>query len=642
MKCNNCGAELAEGTKFCGSCGTAVQLPAEPAVIEPEHIETPAAETTEVQEKPKKASALAVIGAKIKPLTDKAKPIVEKCKPFVLKNKLWFAGGACLLILLITALIIVGVCTSGNGFTAVEHQITAEVTADNEVIIYFDNKKVTNTGIEATEINDEQRSIDGNIYAFLTITKDKDNNITDRKLILVKNKKATVVAEDVVAFKLSVNGKGIGYVTEQEAEGNEVNHELFLYNVSKKKSTSIQSEYMDSSYNYALSPDGKSMAYYKVDEDDGTYTLMYFNGSKHTKITSNEVTLIGLSNKGKYIYVTSTDTDEEKEETKTTLYCYNTKGDKQKLGSCSTSTFRFNEDHTQILYYDGAKSMISAKGKESVRISSNYVYPMIPKSSSSVTYSVTTSAVLSFIEYLKQYDINLDDLAENEYLKNMYEAMYKSFKENSKVYTTVVTVPCDNLYNKVYTCYKDEQYSAWLIKKNTDKSVRLVNNIGDCTMDESYEYLYYTDKDSNLMMIKVSHGERASDKAKQIAEDVDNYVVTSDRAKVYFISDDALYSCNGKTGKSKKTVAAEDVYSGIVLNANDVCFYIVEGDAYATSNGKKGKMVVADVGYYEYEYSDNIYYYMYVSENGVVYIETEDATFASKTNKKPSKIYTND
>ena len=42
MKCNNCGAELAEGVKFCGSCGTAVQAPVEQPVAEPKPTETPA------------------------------------------------------------------------------------------------------------------------------------------------------------------------------------------------------------------------------------------------------------------------------------------------------------------------------------------------------------------------------------------------------------------------------------------------------------------------------------------------------------------------------------------------------------------------------------------------------------------------
>lgn len=599
MKCNNCGAELTEGTKFCGSCGTAVQIPVEQPIAEPEQIDSPVTETTEVKDRTKKVSPLAVIGAKIKPLTEKAKPIVEKCKPFVLKNKLWFAGGACLLVLLITALIIISACTSGNGFTAVEHNIQAFVNSENEVMIRYDNSKIIKTGIESTTIRSARSSIDGSVYVFMT---------TDNQLVVVKNKKVAVVAEDVAEYALSINGNGIAYVTKDEEE----NCELFLYNVSKKKSTRVISEYIENdkvSTTYDISPDGKSVAYYKYNEDDDTFTLMYFNGSKHTKITSGEVSLVGLSNKGKYIYAYTTD-----EENNNTLYCYNSDGDKQKLGNCSGNAFAFNEDHTQILFYEGTfslmdsikvKTYISTKGKEPVRISSNYATPLVPNSSS--------ISIARYTDYFGDISEYFDDY--NEYMTLLS-------------YFSTRTIPCKDLFNKVYLCDKDGQTNAWLIKKNVDKSSKLVSDISsDAVLDESAEYLYYTDKDDTLMVLKISHGDNASDKAKQIAEDVDAFVVTSDRSRVYFTSDNSLYSCNGKNGKSKKTVASEGVSNRLVLNAKDVCFYNVEGDVYATNNGKKGKMVVAEAEMWT------------VSPNGIVCIYTEDALFVSKTNKKPTKIY---
>jgi hypothetical protein len=152
----------------------------------------------------------------------------------------------------------------------------------------------------------------------------------------------------------------------------------------------------------------------------------------------------------------------------------------------------------------------------------------------------------------------------------------------------------------------------------------------DVKLDESAKYLYYINKDEDLKMLKISHGDRAADKAKLIAEDVENFVVTSDRSKVYYISEDALYCVNGKNGKSKKTIANEDVGHSLALNQSDVCYYYVEGDIYASSNGGKGTLVVAEV--------EN----MDVSPNGIVYIETEDVMYASKTAKKPTKIFSED
>ena len=83
MKCSNCGADLAEGTKFCGACGTAVA--AEAVVEEPIVAEAPAetAETPETVEttEPKKEKgpnkvmlALAAFGAKVKTVAQPEKP----------------------------------------------------------------------------------------------------------------------------------------------------------------------------------------------------------------------------------------------------------------------------------------------------------------------------------------------------------------------------------------------------------------------------------------------------------------------------------------------------------------------------------------------------------------------------------------
>ena len=576
MKCVNCGAEVADGAKFCGACGTAA--PAEPIAEEPvaaeavqAPVETAQAEEPVKEKGPSKVKlALAAAAAKVQPVVS---PIVEKCKPFVQKNKLWIAGGACLAILLITVLVIVSACNSGNGYTPFEHAISAMLSEDGEVLIRYDNKKVIKTGIESESISNKQVSIDGNVLTFLT---------SEDELVVVKGKKATVVAEGVVRYVLSVSGKGVGYVTKNE-DGEAT---LKLHKVGSKKSVTVLEDYDNSAFD--LSPDGKSVAYFKYDEEKDESDLMYFNGSKHTKITSSDVELIGLSNKGKYIYVTAYD-EENKENN---LYSYNTKGNKQKLGSCLDIAFAFNEDHTQILFYDGsvdwesgveAKTYVSAKGKEAKRLSSSLARPLIPESS---------------------YTYSLGDVG---------------------------TMPTDDLYNKTYTCYKDGQINVWLLKKNADKSNKLVSNVGDgLKLDESAKYLYYINKDEDLKVLKISHGDRASDKAKLIAEDVENFVVTSDRDKVYYISEDALYCVNGKNGKSKKTIANEDVGYKLVLNQKDICYYEVDGDVYASSNGSKGSPVVAEAES------------LNVTPNGIVYIQTEDAMYATKTAKKPAKIYSED
>ena len=284
MKCTNCGAEIADGAKFCGACGTAA-----PTVdTVPEEINAPITEeaaevATETAPKaPCKAKlAFAAMGEKIKAVMA---PVAEKCKPFIQKNKLWIAGGACLAILLLTVLVIVGACNQGNGFLAYEHAISATVE-DGQVYVQYDNKKIVKTNIEAESIRNRQYSLDGNILTFLT---------NEGQLVVVKGKKATVVASDVTDYILSVNGEGIGFITKNDDD----EYALKLLKVGKKKAKTVMAA---DPGDFEISPDGKSMIYLKVDEEGDKTELMYFNGSKSKKITSNEVELVGLSNKGKQI-----------------------------------------------------------------------------------------------------------------------------------------------------------------------------------------------------------------------------------------------------------------------------------------------------------------------------------------------------
>lgn len=546
MLCKNCGAEVAENTKFCSECGAAQVTEAEQPVQPAEEIvETPAQEPA----------------APAEPKENPLKPLIEKAKPFIQKYKLALAGVGCILLLIIAISILVSVFSGGNGFIASENAMIAAVNDDEVILIW--NNKVIETGIEASGISDQASNLDGTILAFLT---------SDDQLCVAKNKKVTVVAEDVSDFTLSVDGTGIVYIVKEDDECS-----LNLYNVSKKKSVTVMDEcsYLSLSYNgYAIAPDGDCLAYYEFDEEEFEATLMFFDGKKSIKITSSEVELLGLSNNGKYIYVVG-DNDGEN-----VLYTYNKKGDRDKIGTCSNSNVFFNDDHSQILYLNDGKTYLSINGKEGSKFSSSKATMIIAPGSTAVSN---------------------DDS---------------------------VTYPVEDLYNHAYAVYNGGQYNLWNMKKNSDNSVKLVSDVSDWRLDADCEYLYYINDDGNLCVLKISHGDNASDKAKTLAEDVENYVVTSDRKKVYFIADDSLYSCKASNGKGKKTIASDDVSSyTLALNAKDVVYYVMDGDCYACSNGRKGSKVLSDVeGLMAYP-------------NGVVYAGTDDTLYVTKGAKSFTKLY---
>ena len=59
-------------------------------------------------------------------------------------------------------------------------------------------------------------------------------------------------------------------------------------------------------------------------------------------------------------------------------------------------------------------------------------------------------------------------------------------------------------------------------------------------------------------------------------------------------------------------------------------YYIMDGDAYVCTNGKKGTKVVSDAAA------------LTSSPSGVAYVMGEDALYATKTSKKPKSILTVD
>ena len=527
MFCKNCGSAMEDGAKFCASCGTAQEAQPIPEVaVTPAEtpVEVPAETPVEVETQHKEP--------KVNPfntLKEKAAPLLDKVKPIVQKYKLALVGILALVMFVSAICIIIGLCTAGNGYIPYENATMINIV-DNEVVAVWNNK-VIKTGIEAESIERSSTNLDGTVFVALT---------DDGTLFFVRNKKAKVIAEDVTGFILSNSGTAVAYVATNDDDG----HSLNLYNISKKKNVVVDDEYSalaGAFLGMALSPDGKTLAYYEFDEEEYESTLMLFKGKKSVKITSSEVELIGLSNGGKYIYVIGENDNGEK-----VLYTYNKKGDRTKLNNCSGSSFYFNEDHTQILFVNDGKSYISTKGKDANKIGSGVARLVL--ASNSVSFSAGN-------------------------------------------YTTY---PVDNLYGHVYRLSTDDGYNLWNIKKNSDNSKQLVKNVTNWKLDADAKYVYYVNDNDDLCVLKISHGDNASAKAKTIAEDVTNYVVTSNRKRVYFISDGGLYSCNAKNGNGKKTIASEDISGQLAINAKDVVYYSMDGDTYACSNGRKGKKVLSD------------------------------------------------
>ncbi len=333
------------------------------------------------------------------------------------------------------------------------------------------------------------------------------------------------------------------------------NTELYHYTVGGK-SVLVS----DEAIQWIISPDGKTAAYTTY-EDEKT-NVYYFDGKKSEKISSTYMSLLAMNNGGKYIYGIVYDDDDFGKN----LVSLNKKGEKTKIASGLSSTYVYlNYDHTQILFYEDGKSYVSEKAKDAVKISSREIRPV---------------------------------LAEN--------SMFNIFDD------TINTAPMKNLFDHIYT----DGDGVWLIKKNTDKSVKLVSKASSLTLDSTASYLYYVYDNEELRVVKIKDGEKASDNAVTIVDDYAyNYVVTSNRSLVYYMIDNELHSVNGKNGKNDKTVSKDDVNQYyLCISPKDVVYYIMDDDLYACSNGKKGTKVLADceavtgIGNAIYAYSDDCVY----------------------------------
>lgn len=496
--------------------------------------------------------------------------VKKKILPIV-KNKFVLLGAAAVVLVIILISVISAIAGSDNGYIEVE-RVLIYYGSDEKIYISSDNKLLKTT-------------IPGTVADFGTSIDDKYAYVVNDEgdLYVVNGSKVQKVAGDVVDVELAVTGKGLLYTVVSEEEDGEI--ELFHY-VLGKKSVSVFDGDVES---YVISPDGKTAAYTVREEadeddedDDGKMLTYFFDGKKSTKISSSDLSLHGLSNSGKYIY-----TAQKNDEGGYILYSLNKKGEKTKLGNAASSnsydfwgelvesgpSLYFNADHTQVLFYNDGKTYVSEKGKAA------------------------------------------DGSVKNKELTLVL---------TEEAYRFDNTYPVDNLYDHVYRSGDD----VWFIRKNSDKSVKLISKASYLTLDSTASYLYYVYDNDELRVIKISDGEKATDKAKTIVdENVSMYVVTSDRDLVYYVYDKELYSANGKKGKNVKHISSDELSdSYLCLSENDTVFYNIDGDLYACSNGKKGTKVLSEteLGY---------------SINGIVFAYQDDVVWTTKA-KKFKKLIT--
>lgn len=526
MNCPVCGASNAPDVKFCAGCGNPMPqqsaAPVNPTPygapgqqVPPTGYGAPAAPVA--PKAPKEKTKVDFVKVKDQ-LVETVKPVGAKAKD-VWSNKkarIGIIGGAVALIALVVVFIIF---FGGNGYIQAEESIKLLQTGNNEYAVVVGTKVLDDTVSAYTSTS---TTMNGKVMTF----------ISDGDLYAVKDSKLVNIADDVTDYSLSVNGEYVAYTTDSDS--------LYLAKTSNGESEKICDD-MEEYADFAISPDGKSVAYF--DGDD----LRLYRDKDSTKITDSEnAALYGLSNSGNQIYVSIYKDGES------ILYSFNNKGEKTKLGE-KESVEGFNESHSQIIFHNDGKTYISKDGKEASKVSSNYLYLVETNYSTSFGYTYPVSNLYDHVYHNGEGDVYL--VKENDCIKLVSKA---------------TSLQLDSSAKYLYYIYDYEELRVIEIAKGekaSESAKTIVNeNIGSYFVTSDRKYVYYVD-DLSLKSVNGQNG----GKSTRIASLYEGWTF-SNKDRLYYIMDGDLYVCsNGKDGKK-------------ILSDVDSLTRTLHGDVYARAD----------------------------------------------------------
>lgn len=413
-------------------------------------------------------------------------------------------------------------------------------------------------------------SDDNHVTLFVIRNEDSDTRysahvLNGRKIVKIKD--FTILTD----IQLSASGQKIAYAAYDEDEDESA---LYLYDIGKEETKKIDSA--DYISQIVLSPDGEALTYSlrEGDPENGTTTHCLYNGKKRVEL-GEDVNPIALSTGGKYVYALS-----EMQGGSATLLLYNKTGSKvREIGNPVVRTIIFNRDNTELIYSADDATYISVNGEAGVLFYEEArIYPLLPTNAKPL----------------------------------------KSYWTSAEVYFAAV----DSFYGKYYKS-NSPGGGIYRVKKNANDTIILASGVkSPCFLSEDASRIYYLSEDSDLKMIETAWGKNAPDKAVTIAEDVRDYVVTSDCSRVYYRGSDGLYGASGDNGDSNVLIT-EEVSGNLMLGRGDILYFRYGYDLYACSDGKNATMVLPDA---DSEIRGGDLGYLYFKSDGAVYCTTGSAT----------------
>ena len=589
MYCSKCGVKLSENSRFCQVCGTPIRTDSINPVPQTE-ASTPlfVAQTTFSPDVVKAQTALTPSAKK-----SGKKPVL-------------------VVLLVIVALIILG----GGAFLAktflLKSGADTEYKTEQNLLVFSDQletqifsggkKSVTINGLcnEYTYSMDGKQvalKMDADDYGYADLwycNKDKTDNVDNK----------------VYSFVFSADGNKIMYL--KDCDYYNYVGDLYIYDIQSEKSKLVAKK---AHTDYAISPDGKSMAYTSDIKTNSSGLIESFtgyvvvNGGEAIALDKNQFAF-ALADDGKYIYYAQTD---DEDSSKTILYINNGKTDK-KIGSFDPlCPIYLNIDNSEIMFVKSGATYICANGGDKQKVSDlplcSIITPAHTQYLASASYSVdaTVIGVSSLAKQIVASGDSYNGGTTLTYLQSDGKTVdLYDFKDYYYMYDMSLMPNGKSLYYLNDTgkivCYDDY--------RDTGKSPRKIRGDKDITYfvvmpDQSA--IYYVDTENTLW---VQRGEKDPE---EIASNVGTYSirVSYDGKGVYYISD-------------YKTAENGDGYVG-----NGTLYYV------ENTSSNDSKMIVDKAYRVEVsQYGTTYFLYDHIAEDtnsyiGAAFISQNDKDFES-------------
>lgn len=261
--------------------------------------------------------------------------------------------------------------------------------------------------------------------------------------------------------------------------------------------------------------------------DDGVITYL-FKGKESIEL-GEELVPLAVSNGAKYIYCLNSE--------KQTICTVDAKGETEKIaGDFSGGTLLLNQDHTQIIFRADGKWYASNKGGEKIKLTSD-------SSFSIMTYR------------------------------------YSRYFYNNAGFSWSMTYPTSDLRNSFVILDDSIAYmdKSWELEK-------AAKDVDSANLTADGKTLFFLKDNGKLYMVSSNK----LDKDVELAEDVYSFAALSDGSAVYYINEDdeLIFQKGTKEGKD----VADDV-EGLMISADDYCFFGSDDELYSVRNGGKEERI---------------------------------------------------